>query len=178
MLEMIPTREPVDTTRIVKSLELLKVVVEEKVDLNKNNFGLCPFHDEKTPSFNIFLASSGRARYHCFGCGAKGDIFNYLRAVDKLGYREAIYKLANLLNREIQPTVNQPQLTPSEPSEITSLSSEIGGAFCERDCQKYANLREDYEILLEENMNLRERLGLPRFQPSNETPYKTEEPSC
>lgn len=40
--------------------------------------GLCPFHKEKTPSFNIFLGKDGRERYHCFGCRARGDALDYL----------------------------------------------------------------------------------------------------
>lgn len=52
--------------------------------------GLCPFHAERTPSFNIFEADQ---RFHCFGCGAHGDIFDFLEAQEGLSLREAAEKL-------------------------------------------------------------------------------------
>lgn len=53
--------------------------------------GLCPFHNEKTPSFSVH---PGRQTYHCFGCGASGDVFNFLMEYEKLSFQEAVRILA------------------------------------------------------------------------------------
>jgi DNA primase len=57
--------------------------------------GLCPFHDEKTPSFNVNLAIGF---YHCFGCGKGGDAIDFVRETEGLTFREAIERLARAMN--------------------------------------------------------------------------------
>lgn len=57
----------------------------------KNFLGLCPFHSEKTPSFNV---SPDRQTYYCFGCGKGGDIFSFVMETEGLGFREAMAALA------------------------------------------------------------------------------------
>ena len=70
-------------------------VVGEHVRLRKagpNSYkGLCPFHNEKTPSFNVNLAHQ---RYKCFGCGAGGDVFNFVMQIEGLSFYEALKALA------------------------------------------------------------------------------------
>ncbi|MEY5023366.1 MAG: hypothetical protein RL569_279 [Actinomycetota bacterium] len=53
--------------------------------------GLCPFHSEKSPSFNV---RSAPAFYHCFGCGAGGDVYKFIQDIEHVGFTEAIEKLA------------------------------------------------------------------------------------
>ncbi|HEX2131977.1 MAG TPA: DNA primase [Actinophytocola sp.] len=53
--------------------------------------GLCPFHDEKTPSFNV---RSTHGTYHCFGCGEGGDVIAFLMKIDHLSFVEAVERLA------------------------------------------------------------------------------------
>jgi DNA primase len=53
--------------------------------------GLCPFHDEKSPSFHVTPA---RGYYHCFGCGVGGDVITYVMSLDHLSFAEAVERLA------------------------------------------------------------------------------------
>ena len=53
--------------------------------------GLCPFHNEKTPSFTVYLETQS---YYCFGCGAGGDVVTFVRNMDNLGYIDAVKVLA------------------------------------------------------------------------------------
>ena len=79
-------------------------VVGNYVELKKNgsNFkGLCPFHDEKTPSF---IVSPSKQFYKCFGCGAGGDAIKFLMEYEKLSYPEAIEKLASQYNFTLRYT--------------------------------------------------------------------------
>ena len=70
-------------------------VVQQWVPLKKagaNYKGLCPFHNEKSPSFNVHPA---KQIYHCFGCGEGGDVFNFVQKITKVGFGEAIKVLAD-----------------------------------------------------------------------------------
>src|SRR5438309_4805720 len=53
--------------------------------------GLCPFHDEKSPSFNVTPA---RGMYHCFGCQAGGDVIRFVQDVEHLSFTDAVERLA------------------------------------------------------------------------------------
>ena len=70
-------------------------VVSQYVTLNKrsgsNLFGLCPFHNEKTPSFSVDPASQ---MYYCFGCSKGGTVFTFLMEYENMTYPEAIKALA------------------------------------------------------------------------------------
>jgi DNA primase len=57
----------------------------------RNFVGLCPFHNEKTPSFSV---NAERGFFHCFGCGAGGSVFNFLMRVEGLNFPEAVRSLA------------------------------------------------------------------------------------
>jgi DNA primase len=73
---------------------LLSAVIGERVKLTlkgRSFVGLCPFHKEKTPSFQV---NDERGFYHCFGCSASGDVVTFLRETEGLDFREAITQLA------------------------------------------------------------------------------------
>ena len=61
--------------------------------------GLCPFHDERTPSFHV---RPQLGFYHCFGCGESGDVFTFLQKVDHVTFVEAVERLAGRLGYQLQ----------------------------------------------------------------------------
>ena len=78
-------------------------VVGQRVQLKKAGRtlkGLCPFHNEKTPSF---IVSPDRGTYHCFGCGEGGDIFAFLMKTENLDFPEALEALAQRAGVTLKP---------------------------------------------------------------------------
>ena len=76
-------------------------VINQRVPLKKaggSYKACCPFHDEKTPSFNV---SQSKQFYHCFGCGASGDALKFLMEYEGLSFVEAIEALASQLGLEV-----------------------------------------------------------------------------
>ena len=96
-------------------------VVGNYVELRKagTNFkGVCPFHDEKTPSF---VVSPHKQIYHCFGCGAGGDSIKFIMEHDKLNYPEAIEKLAAQYNYTLTYTQGSHQKTDTKIIDTLNL---------------------------------------------------------
>lgn len=79
-----------------------------------NHQGLCPFHGEKTPSFNV---NSPRQIFHCFGCGVGGNVFGFLMRIEGLSFPEAVRKLGEQVGIEIE----EEQLTPAEEARRREL---------------------------------------------------------
>jgi hypothetical protein len=105
--------------RRVSLLELVKEVVTLKPHGNELK-GLCPFHNEKTPSFGI---PKGKAYYHCFGCGAHGDAIKFVEEYQKVSFMEAVRYLARRVGLE---PVSEPvhKLAPRAPAEPEADDSE------------------------------------------------------
>ena len=81
-------------TERVKAATDIVEIVSEHVQLRQQGrrwLGLCPFHEEKTPSFNVHPELQ---IYHCFGCGAGGDVYKFLQEIDKVSFPEAVTFLA------------------------------------------------------------------------------------
>jgi DNA primase len=99
-------RETID--RILDAVRI-EEVVGDFVQLKKrgtNLLGLCPFHNEKTPSFNV---NPVRNIYKCFGCGKGGDAVNFVMEHEHYSYPEALRYLAGRYNIEIEETAPDPQ---------------------------------------------------------------------
>ena len=96
---------------IDKIFETVRVeeVVEDYVTLKKrgvNMIGLCPFHDEKTPSFYV---SPAKGIYKCFGCGKGGNAVNFVMEKESMSYPEALRTLAKKYNIEIEEKEQTPE---------------------------------------------------------------------
>ena len=74
----------------------------------QNYSGLCPFHDEKTPSFSVHAT---RQFFHCFGCGASGDVFSFIQKIENITFPEAVRAVAERLG------VPLPKFSYSSPAE-------------------------------------------------------------
>ena len=70
-------------------------VIGERVALRNagggNLKGLCPFHEEKSPSLSV---SPARGLFHCFGCGVGGDVIRFIERIDHVSFSEAVERLA------------------------------------------------------------------------------------
>lgn len=90
----------------------LESIASKYVELKKKGnsiLALCPFHSEKTPSFNI---NSAKQLFYCFGCGAGGDVITFIMKIENLSYGEAVAYLAEQAGMEL----------PSEDSYESELS--------------------------------------------------------
>lgn len=83
-------------------------LIGKKVELKqsgRNYVGLCPFHGEKTPSFNVNTVNQ---LYYCFGCGRGGNVFNFVMAIEEVSFPESVHILAKQANVEL------PNITPEQ----------------------------------------------------------------
>ena len=79
-------------------LDIISAVVNLK-KRGQNYFGLCPFHNEKTPSFSVAPA---KEIYHCFGCNAGGNVFRFLMEYEKMTFVEAVKTLGDRYGIEVK----------------------------------------------------------------------------
>lgn len=102
---------PDDLVEEVRMKNDIVDVISGYVRLQKKGssyFGLCPFHNEKSPSFSV---SPGKQMYYCFGCGAGGNVFTFVQAYENYSFPEAIKFLAD------RAGVNLPEIEYSEEAK-------------------------------------------------------------
>src|SRR5271157_3792837 len=96
-------------------------IVGEYVTLRKagaqNFIGLCPFHQEKTPSMSVHVS---RQFFHCFGCGASGDVFTFVQKIENITFPEAVRLIAEKLK------IPMPKMTFSSPEEERQAGMRVG----------------------------------------------------
>lgn len=99
---------PEDDIERVRTAQPISAVIGNYVALKRagrNFLGLCPFHGEKTPSFNV---RDETGRYKCFGCGASGDVFKFVQEVERLDFVGAVEHLAAKLGISLNYTTGGP----------------------------------------------------------------------
>ena len=87
-----------DFLRTLRDRNEISEVISSYVNLRRHGStmkGLCPFHNEKTPSFTVYLDTQS---FYCFGCGAGGDVITFIRRIENLGYLDAVRFLAQRVN--------------------------------------------------------------------------------
>ncbi len=100
------TRDSID--RLRDAVDMVDLV-STKTDLRRVGSrwtGLCPFHDERTPSFSV---NAEEKLFYCFGCQAKGDAFGFVEQSEGLDFREAVERLGDRYGVELQLENEDPQ---------------------------------------------------------------------
>ena len=120
-----------DDVALVRDSARIDQVVSEYLSIKSAGGGslkgLCPFHDEKTPSFHV---TPSRGLWYCFGCGEGGDVIAFLQKVDNLSFVEAVEKLANKFNIELRfeqggSNISDNRNQKNKIFEINSLTKEF-----------------------------------------------------
>ncbi len=104
-------RIPEETIQEIRNRVDIVELVSSYLPLKRsggNHQGLCPFHQEKTPSFNV---NEPRQIFHCFGCGVGGNVFSFLMRMEGLSFPEAVKRLGERVGIEVEET-------PDSPAEV------------------------------------------------------------
>jgi len=99
---------PESLERLKQTADIVEVV-SAHTDLRRQGarwVGLCPFHDERTPSFSV---DAQEKLYHCFGCGVGGDVIKFVEEKDGLGFAEAVELLADRYGVELEREQEDPR---------------------------------------------------------------------
>ena len=113
------TKDSIDR---VKDAVDMHALVAERTDLRRVGSrwtGLCPFHDERTPSFSVNVEDK---LYHCFGCGASGDAIKFVQETQGVDFREAVEQLAERTHVELVREASDPQQEQREAARQRLLS--------------------------------------------------------
>ena len=108
--------ESSDFKEIVKQQADIVRIVGDYVKLKKagaqNYSGLCPFHNEKTPSFSVHAT---RQFFHCFGCGVSGDVFTFVQKLENITFPEAVRTVAQKLGIAFLKSPTPARQRPKKP---------------------------------------------------------------
>lgn len=118
-------KEDIERVRAAADLyDIVSATVTLKPSGTGTFVGLCPFHDEKTPSFSV---RPSLGVWHCFGCGAGGDVFKYVEQKENIDFREAVEFLADRYHIEMhykQEQNNDSQARGSKRARLLEANEE------------------------------------------------------
>lgn len=86
-----------------------------------NQFGLCPFHNEKTPSFSV---NTGKQIYYCFGCHKGGGVINFIMEIENLSFPEAVEFLAKRVGMEVPQSDRRDESAERQRKRLLQLNKE------------------------------------------------------
>ena len=112
---------PEDVIETVRSATNIADVVGQYVQLKKsgkNLFGLCPFHEERTPSFSV---TEDKQIFHCFSCGRGGNVFKFLMELEHVTFPEAVVKVADFSHVDLASEYRQDAAGPAVDSKTSQL---------------------------------------------------------
>ena len=116
----------IDIDQLKRRNPIAEVVRRHGIELRgqgKRLTGRCPFHDDRTPSFCVYPETES---FHCFGCGAAGDVIDFIRRTEGLGFREAVLRLGGVgaaAGRAPAPPARVPETTEQAP--VLSLDDRL-----------------------------------------------------
>ncbi|MEV9639258.1 DNA primase [Mammaliicoccus sciuri] len=111
------TRISDDTIEEIRSGTDIVDLISEYVQLSKrgkNWFGLCPFHEENSPSFSV---SEDKQLFHCFGCGASGNAITFMMDMENRSFIDSILKLGSRIGMELEASTNDAQTTKTSSNQ-------------------------------------------------------------
>ena len=114
-----------DSIQKVKEATNIVDVVSDHVVLKKvgqNQVGLCPFHDDKSPSFSV---TEDKQLYHCFGCGAGGDVVDFLTRLNNQSFSEVILELAQRSGIEVEFSEKKNSVEIQEKRQLDDSLREV-----------------------------------------------------
>ena len=126
------------------TIRISDIVKQRLVLARKGNeyLGICPFHDEKTPSFTV---NDVKRFYHCFGCSAHGDVIKFVSETNGISYKEAAIKIANDSGIEL-PKMSATQEQKYEEADqiynILNLATEFFQSNLDKPTIEYLKKRE------------------------------------
>ena len=92
------------------------------VSKGKNYFGVCPFHDDHSPSMSV---SHEKQIYTCFSCGATGNVFNFVADYEKISFKEALKKCADMAGIDLDINVSHGDIKNKDLYDIYSLAQKF-----------------------------------------------------
>jgi hypothetical protein len=103
--------------------DIAEVAMEHGIELKKRGrtlFGLCPFHEEKTPSFTV---NRELGLFHCFGCGVGGDVIGFVVRFHGVTFREAMRRLAVRAGVELEPLMEMSESLSSRDDVMRRIET-------------------------------------------------------
>lgn len=108
----------------------------------RNYFGLCPFHNEKSPSFSV---SPDRQIFHCFGCGVGGNVYTFLMKIEGITFKEALEQLAERANIQLPILQNNADTAKEELKSKVYKVNEFTAEFYHQNLYKpVAKIAQEY----------------------------------
>ena len=121
-------------------------VVSRYVSLSRRgsgNLGLCPFHNEKTPSFHV---SSDKQFFHCFGCGEGGNVISFIMKVENLPFPEAVRKLASIVGMTVPEDDSGSDRERRERERILAANKDAARWFREQMLAPQGQIAREYHV--------------------------------
>lgn len=129
----------------IRSANDIVEVISQYVVLKRsgrNYFGLCPFHNEKSPSFSV---SPDRQYFHCFGCHKGGDVFTFISEIEKVSFKESVEILAERARIQL-PTIEDEGFNAKQylKDRMFKINLEAALFYHERLYKPLAKIAQDY----------------------------------
>lgn len=139
----------VDTVR--SSVSIVRLI-SEYVSLKKrgkNHLALCPFHSEKTPSFNV---NEAKQIFHCFGCGTGGDVFKFITLIEHISFPEAVRFIAQRYGIPL-PAGEEKRSEQADEKDLLMQILSVAGQFFQKALLDDSEGRAGYEYLLQRGIS-------------------------
>jgi DNA primase len=105
---------------IKECTSLPDVMASFGVKVNRSGFACCPFHNEKTPSMKVYKNNT----FHCFGCGADGDVFDFVQKIDGVDFKEAYVILGGTYEKMNKLETYRQRVKREENKKVAKIESD------------------------------------------------------